>query len=297
MTGPVVTVVIPVYNGENFLRYSLASVIAQTYKNLEVIIVDDGSADANYIDELIDELNDPRIRKIRKPNGGVSSALNAGLNAANGKYFCWLSHDDVIPQDKISRQVKTLDQHYEKSQIPAIVFGNWDHIDENGKYIRFCDVQPELSLIKTSLGPIERQLLNACTCMWALELFSKVGNFDESLRFTQDYEFFFRLASVGVKWIYLPEILCSTRLHAGQDTVNKPIESEMNRLWSNIARFFHNEIMNDSQGVYKKRSILEYHDFVESQGLIGAVKYLSQYIRYTKILSWMKFSKNHKIWR
>ncbi|MDA3042879.1 MULTISPECIES: glycosyltransferase [unclassified Campylobacter] len=96
-----ISVIIPVYNVENFLHDCLNSVISQTYTNLEIILVDDGSTDKSG--EICDEFatQDNRIKVIHKQNGGLSSARNAGLDIARGRYVSFVDSDDIIDQDFI----------------------------------------------------------------------------------------------------------------------------------------------------------------------------------------------------
>src|SRR5256885_962105 len=91
---PLVSIVIPVYNGSNFLRQAIDSALAQTYQNREIIIVNDGSRDDGKTEAAALSYGD-KIRYAAKPNGGCGSALNHGIGLMRGDYFSWLSHDDV----------------------------------------------------------------------------------------------------------------------------------------------------------------------------------------------------------
>jgi glycosyltransferase involved in cell wall biosynthesis len=94
---PKVSIIIPVYNGEDFLSQAINSVLAQTYQNIEVIVVDDGSTDGT---RQIIESYGKKIIAIHKSNGGVASALNVGIQHATGEYIAWLSHDDIFYRKK-----------------------------------------------------------------------------------------------------------------------------------------------------------------------------------------------------
>ncbi len=102
---PKVTIVIPVYNGEKYVKFAIDSAINQTYKNLEVLVVDDGSTDAT---EKIAKSYGDKIRYIKKKNGGVSSALNLAIKKMTGEYFSWLSHDDVYEPNKVECEINYL---------------------------------------------------------------------------------------------------------------------------------------------------------------------------------------------
>jgi len=100
-----VSIIIPVYNVESYINQCIDSVIQQTYKNVEIILVDDGSDDS--CPRICDEYarKDPRIRVIHKPNGGASDARNAGLAIAKGEYIYFLDSDDYIEKDAIATLV------------------------------------------------------------------------------------------------------------------------------------------------------------------------------------------------
>src|SRR5688500_7068290 len=102
---PRVSVVIPVYNGANYLAQAIDSALAQTYPDGEVVVVDDGSTDERATERIARGYGH-RIRYIRKENGGVATALNAGIEAMTGDYFSWLSHDDMYLPDKVALQVE-----------------------------------------------------------------------------------------------------------------------------------------------------------------------------------------------
>ncbi|SDR83108.1 CDP-glycerol:poly(glycerophosphate) glycerophosphotransferase [Microlunatus soli] len=103
-----VSIVIPIYNVEEYLDECLTSVIEQTYRNLEIIVVDDGSPDGSY--EIAKSYTrwDPRIRIIRQPNRGLGAARNTGIADAHGRYLCFADSDDTLPQDAIARMVESL---------------------------------------------------------------------------------------------------------------------------------------------------------------------------------------------
>ena len=104
-----ISVIIPTYNRAHLIKRSAQSVLNQTYKNLELIIVDDGSTDNTK--EVIDSLNDERIVYVKQENHGVSSARNTGINVANGKYIAFQDSDDIWHSDKLEKQINTLKQN------------------------------------------------------------------------------------------------------------------------------------------------------------------------------------------
>ena len=106
--GPLVSIVVPIYNVEKYIDKCVDSIINQTYKNLEIILVDDGSPDnCGDIADKYAEL-DNRIKVIHKSNGGLSDARNAGLDISTGEFICFIDSDDYVEMDMIE---KTLNRH------------------------------------------------------------------------------------------------------------------------------------------------------------------------------------------
>jgi len=133
--GPLVSVCIPVFNHSDFVAECIESVIAQSYPNIELIIIDDGSTDSSYaiVEHYIDACKSRfrRFKVISRPNIGVSETLNEGLRWAEGKYFCGLASDDVIFPNKTS----VLVDYLESSPEIVAAFGSVYLIDENSKKI------------------------------------------------------------------------------------------------------------------------------------------------------------------
>tara|TARA_R110002049_G_scaffold306635_1_gene505434 strand:- start:7102 stop:8076 length:975 start_codon:yes stop_codon:yes gene_type:complete len=126
---PLVSVIIPTYNRENMVGNAIKSVLAQTYSNFELIVVDDGSTDNT---KTLIEGNFPEARYIAKPNGGQASARNKGLEHANGKYIASLDSDDLWGKAFLSSMVSAL----EKNHLD-FVFSNWNQQQNNGDYVDY----------------------------------------------------------------------------------------------------------------------------------------------------------------
>ena len=109
--NPLISVIIPIYKVEEYLSECVESIIAQSYKNLEIILVDDGSPDNCPV--ICDDYakKDERIKVVHKKNGGLSDARNAGLNVATGKYVCFVDSDDYVAPDFIKRLLEALEKN------------------------------------------------------------------------------------------------------------------------------------------------------------------------------------------
>ena len=157
MWNPKVTIVIPVYNGSNYLKDAIDSALAQNYKNLEVIVVNDGSNDNGSSERVALSYRD-RIRYFSKPNGGVSTALNLGIEKMSGDYFSWLSHDDIYEKDKVSRQIEFLDQLTDKSKV---IFSDYTFINSHGVHLSKANVR-HLNAKKLEIELLFDQSLHGC---------------------------------------------------------------------------------------------------------------------------------------
>ena len=107
MKKPLVSIVIPVYNGSKYLGEAIDSALEQTYKNIEIVVINDGSKDNGKTRAVAKSYGD-KIRYYEKENGGVSSALNYAIKMSKGQFISWVSHDDKILPEKIELQIEYL---------------------------------------------------------------------------------------------------------------------------------------------------------------------------------------------
>jgi glycosyltransferase involved in cell wall biosynthesis len=210
---PRVSIVIPVYNGADFLAESIQSALDQTYADVEVIVVNDGSNDAGATERVARSFGDA-IRYLEKRNGGVASALNLAIQHMTGDYFSWLSHDDLYVEDKIARQIAFLSAH---DADRTVVYSDYFIFSgvEKGKAsrINMPSLQPEFFRYWIT----SQSSLHGCSLLIPRTAFAAVGSFHEGLRTTQDYELWFRMAG-SYRFLHIPEALVSARSHANQDT-------------------------------------------------------------------------------
>jgi glycosyltransferase involved in cell wall biosynthesis len=227
---PLVSIVIPVYNGGNYMREAIDSALAQTYPNIEVIVVNDGSRDEGETDAIARSYGD-RIRYFHKENGGCASALNRGIEEMRGAYFSWLSHDDVYLPEKVEHQIAVLAGLEDKN---TILYGGWEIIDAESKPMTTVHphaAQPAEKL-DIALFPLLRGLLHGCSMLVPVRYFREIGVFDINLPSTQDYALWFRFLRVAPIH-YDPRVLICSRVHPEQGThkIARHIE-ECNDLWS-----------------------------------------------------------------
>lgn len=272
LDNPLVTIVLPVYNGENYVKCALDSLLSQSYTYFEVLVIDDGSIDTDYLPNLISTLNDSRIIYHRKNNGGVSSAINHAIREMKGQYLAWLSHDDLFSENKLEIQITHM---LEAKSDDLILFSGYDLIDDKGRHLSSVDFSKEILLCQR-LGGLERGLINGCTIFISKSTLDEVGQFNESLRYTQDYDYWLRCLKVGKNFEYVPQPLVKTRIHSGQDSIahlqSAKLEAEI--LWLEISKYwFSKATMELSLNV---RETLFFRDFLCKNGFSLAEEFINQ---------------------
>lgn len=224
--NPKVTIVIPVYNGADYLETAIDSALAQTYNNIEIIVVNDGSNDAGATDKIAKSYGN-KIRYFKKNNGGVSTALNIAIEKMQGDYMSWLSHDDVYLKDKVQKQVEFLNSLSDKD---SVIYADFELINEKGELLEKC-VQDHDLLEKVPIYSLLRGIINGITMLIPAKVFKTHGKFNEYLKCAQDYDMWFRLIN-DYTFVHQPAILTQTRIHSGQGTASNPLAiSEANELW------------------------------------------------------------------
>ncbi len=223
-----VTIIIPVYNGQNYLKEAIESALAQTYKNKEIIVVNDGSNDKTA--EIAKSFG-KKIKYYEKENGGVATALNLGIEKMTGDYFSWLSHDDLYYPNKLERQISFLENYKDKD---IILYSDYSIIDSEGN--KKCDCIKEHDLLqKKPYYGLLRGNINGITLLIPKEAFKKCGMFNVNLKCTQDYDLWFKMYE-KYKFIHQPEVLAMTRIHSTQDSQISPYAiKEGNELWKKLA--------------------------------------------------------------
>ena len=219
--NPLVSIVIPVYNGSNYMKEAIESALAQTYSNIEIIVVNDGSTDNT---ESIALSYGDKIRYFSKENGGVATALNMAIENALGEYISWLSHDDLYYPHKIKTQIEKL-SHYKLSEREnTIIFSSFDTIfQKTGKKVKrneFKEFRNKEDYIFKMLDVFFNSKLTGCTLLIPKNLFTSIGFFDTEQKTTQDYALWITFFKNGVKFLYLPYVLGTRRVHIEQDSIS-----------------------------------------------------------------------------
>lgn len=231
---PKVSIVIPIYNGANYMREAIDSALAQTYENIEIVVVNDGSRDKGATRKIAQSYGD-KIRYFEKENGGVATALNRALREMTGEYFSWLSHDDIYLPDKIEKQIKYLSEMENRDRV--ILYSDYELIDEKTRAYCICRKPHEELMANPALSLLDGAV-NGITLLIPRTAFDECGLFREDLRCTQDYELWRRMMDKYC-FVHQPEVLAGSRQHKGQDTHTSPVVvSEGNALWLDLVESF-----------------------------------------------------------
>lgn len=218
--NPKVSIIIPVYNGSNYLNEAIDSALAQTYKNLEIIVINDGSNDNGATEKIAKSYGD-EIRYYKKKNGGTSTALNFGIKKMQGDYFSWLSHDDLYYPQKIKRQIEELGRLDDKD---TIMMTDLDGINEKYEKIyetNYTELIEQYPLrAKSYLYPVVYNQTHGCTLLIPKVCFDKVGLFDEKELVAHDFGFFYR-AFLKFPHKLVPEILVTARDSSKRQGIRK----------------------------------------------------------------------------
>ncbi|PZO19281.1 MAG: glycosyl transferase family 2 [Leptolyngbya foveolarum] len=198
--SPLVSILIPVYNAEPWVAETIQSVIAQTWKNIEIVIVDDGSVDRSL--EIARKFQSSTVKVIGQENQGASAARNHALNLAQGDFIQYLDADDLLAPEKVERQMRLLHQQSDTRQL---ISGEWARFYKSPGEASFTP-QP----LWTDMEPVDwlvcawrnHWMMHPAAWLVPREIVQKAGEWNETLSLNDDGEYFCRiiLASAGVKF-------------------------------------------------------------------------------------------------
>lgn len=205
---PLVSIIIPIYNSENYIIDTLESCTSQTYKNIEVIVVDDGSKDKSYSTVANFISTHPQIKLMKQKNGGASRARNLGLKHSNGDYVMYLDADDFMTKNKIENQIKKLHKINDPFAVAICAYEEFTddeptNIIQNRFYYH-DNLSPRDLLIdiwsQGAMIPISCYLISK-------SMVSIIGDWDERLSLNDDGDYFSRVLMKASK-VYFVEDCC-----------------------------------------------------------------------------------------
>jgi len=272
MNNDLVSVIIPVYNSEKFLKFCIESVLNQSYSDIEIIAVDDGSTDGSL--KVLREYEN-KISIIEQNNHGLTSALNAGIKKMNGKWFKWLSPDDVLEPQAI----ETLVNHAKKLSDNTIVYSNWEIIDENGENLRnFVESDyNNLENFEFNIRLLDDQHINVNTSIIPSSLFKSGCTFQNLAdSVVVDYDFFLRAGILfGTSFQLVPKFLLKYRIHTAQLSHKKIYQTLSSR------EEVRNQILSKLEGSEKERYNNALNEFKKNKPLLK--KTMEASLKFAKI--------------
>lgn len=260
---PKVSVIIPAYNCQSYVGRAVQSVLDQDHRNLEIIVVDDGSTD-NTVQALLPYQH--QVRLLRQENAGAGAARNTGLRAAQGELLAFLDADDWWEQTRISAQLAALAAfpgsgivfsdfavvdsaagplmsrgiRWKYGSIQDAQVTSWNRIFSSSKPIRWPGMQPSETQVMAYHGHIlpwlfRGNFINTCTVLMKREVFEKTGEFDQTLQTEEDYEYWLRVARAW-PFTYVDVPLVSFRRSSQQLTHADKIERVVRNVLTVIQR-------------------------------------------------------------
>lgn len=212
MTGKLVSVIIPVYNAEKYLEEAVDSVLSQTYRDLELIIIDDCSKDNSLEIARSYEQSDARVRVIAgEKNQGVARVRNRGVQEARGEYIALLDSDDVWRKDKLERQLRLIE-----SKGAQIAYCSYDFMDENGKSV----LKPFTVLEQTDYRKMLISSTIGCSTAFVDANLMRKHPFNPEC-YHEDYALWMELLKIPVKAVGDRDVLMHYRLVKGSRSNNK----------------------------------------------------------------------------
>lgn len=214
-TMPLISVIIPVYNGEETIKETIYSALNQTFTNLELIVVNDGSKDSTL--SVISSIKDSRLKVFSFPNAGVAISRNRGIRQANGEFIAFLDADDLWTSDKLEAQLEAL----QLNPKAAVAYSWVDYIDEFGEFLHNGNhITINGNAYKHML--VENVLENGSNPLIRREALTQVGGFNQLLTPAEDWDMWLRLAACyDFVTVPHPQILYRTLYSSGSTNVLK----------------------------------------------------------------------------
>ena len=213
MTIPSITVLMPVYNAARYLPQALESIISQTYRDFELLVINDGSTDDS--ERILASCDDARLRVVKTSNRGVSASLRLGMRLANGHYVARMDADDVALPNRLEVQKNLLDSNPEITVAHSLV----DRIDAEGRIVepRYGELRNDVETKWTLLW--QNAVFHPTVMLRADDLKRSRINYRKETRIAQDFELWNRVAMVG-SFYMINDVLLQYRLH--DEKVSRP---------------------------------------------------------------------------
>ena len=210
MTDPLVSIIVPTLNQAQYIGAALDSILQQDYARIECIVMDGGSTDGTV--ELLQRYTDPGFVWVSEPDRGQSDAINKGLRRARGDVLSYLNSDDLLCAGAVQHVVEYLSNHSDAD----LVYGDCNFIDPAGTTIRLMQGKP-FSLEHALQGDYA---ITQPGTFWRRSVYERLGDFDTSLHYVMDIDYWMRAAIAGFRLVYVPQPLSAFRLQAESKSIS-----------------------------------------------------------------------------
>lgn len=245
-----VSIILPVHNGEKYLTESIQSILAQTYQNFELIIVNDRSSDNSVAIAETFSKRDKRVKIMHNIMGGkLPGTLNFGFSHASGDYFTWWSDDNLMYPEMIEKLVSVLDNYPDFGCVTA----NSANMDTYGTIISYNNLDLKVKqsiLVSNNFG---------ASFLYRSDVAKKVGAYSTDLFLVEDYDFFIRMI-LATKRYHIPEKLCSIRYHP--DSLSMQYDDEIRQKDAELKHYYLSQfkpILNNDDYCKVLLKIYQYH--------------------------------------
>lgn len=232
MSYPAITVLMPVYNSERYIAKAVKSILDQTFRDFEFLVINDGSTDRSV--DIIQEFNDPRIRIIDTENQGVAAALHLGVKEAKGVYIARMDADDESLPARLELEKKCLDSYPEI----AVVHGSVDYIDAEGNPVYLVRDEGHSNMITKWLLNWKNVPIHSTVMMRTSILKENDLNYRIEMNRAEDFDLWNRIASLG-DFMYLPDVLIRYRVHSANVSNSSPLDLQFDAQSRVIMDNFH----------------------------------------------------------
>lgn len=243
--NPLISVLLSMYNDEQYIKKSVLSIIHQSYQNWELILIDDGSQDNTY--NIVKQMKDSRIRIYRQKNQGLTRSLNIAASYAKGSFLARQDADDVSLPDRFERQIGL----FQENPAYIIVGSDLAFIDENDEIIetRTC-ARNKYQAIQT-LGRLSVPLGHG-SLMIRKSAFEQINGYDESYPVSQDFDLLLRLSQLDGEMGSVPKILYQWRVHPKSVTSKK--------WWVQLMQVLkvHKHVMRIHPNAYSRKNFIRF---------------------------------------
>jgi len=254
---PEISVLIPCYNYGHFLADALNSVLGQTYRNWECLIIDDGSSDNSSEVAMRFQVLDSRFRYIFQKNAGLSAARNTGIRESKGQLLQFLDADDGLASNKLAAQMQYLKEHPEAGLVfgDALLFSGTMADAMNGKQVMAspgkaakCSAEGNVLLQKL----VHENMMEVSCPLVRKELVQAVGVFDASYKSFEDWQYWFRAAMQGCCFHYLPKAGTETFVRKGHASMMQQL-LQMNQAGLQLRAFMQRSLTGSLAWYNRKR--------------------------------------------